>query len=37
MNDEVESISEDRVQLFIGLPEEAMLPSPTPNMEASPR
>ena len=36
MVDEVESITEDTVEFFIGVPEEATRPSPTPNMEVSP-
>ncbi len=30
------SEAEDTVEFFIGVPEEATLPSPTPNMEVSP-
>ena len=36
MVDEVESITEDTVEFFIGVPEEATRPSPTPSMEVSP-
>jgi len=36
MVDEVESVTEDTVEFFIGVPEEATRPSPTPNMEVSP-
>ena len=36
MVDEVESVTEDTVEFFIGVPEEATRPSPTPNMEVPP-